>query len=166
MLQNYLKIAGRNLGKHFAFSLINIMGLALGMSCCLFIFLWVRDERAVDNFHENGRNLYTAYETLSANGVLTGNYRTPIRPRLRPLSDEFLMEDLPRSVPEVERVVFYATGYELPWGHPETIQAGDRKAKLKGARASRDFFYDVQLSARGRRSPNRPSRHWKYSHFQ
>lgn len=140
MLRNYLKIAGRNLNKHFAFSVINILGLALGMSCCLFIFLWVEDEKSVDNFHSNGPNLYTAYETRSVNRVLTGSYRTPVRQRLRPASDEFLMEDLPRSVPEVQSVVFYATGYELPWGHPETIQVGGRKEKLKGARASRDFF--------------------------
>ncbi len=140
MLRNYLKIAGRNLNKHLAFSVINILGLALGMSCCLFIFLWVEDEKSVDNFHSNGPDLYTAYETRSANQVLTGSYRTPVRQRQRPASDEFLMENLPRSVPEVQSVVFYATGYELPWGHPETIQAGPRKEKLKGARASRDFF--------------------------
>ena len=60
MLRNYLKIAGRNLNKHLAFSVINILGLALGMSCCLFIFLWVEDEKSVDNFHSNGPDLYTA----------------------------------------------------------------------------------------------------------
>lgn len=61
MLGNYLKIAWRNLVKNKSFSIINILGLALGMVCCLFIFLWVQDERSVDNFHAKGAELYTAY---------------------------------------------------------------------------------------------------------
>ena len=36
--------------------------------------------------------------------------------------------------------VYYATGYELPWGHPETFQFGEKKMKLEGSRAGRDFF--------------------------
>jgi putative ABC transport system permease protein len=53
MLKNYLKIAFRNLFKQKAYSIINIAGLAVGMSCTVLIFLWVKEETNYDNFHEN-----------------------------------------------------------------------------------------------------------------
>lgn len=52
----------------------------------------------------------------------------------------FLLEDVPQAVPDVQQVAFYATGYELPWGHPETFQVGGKKFKLEGSRASSNFF--------------------------
>ncbi|MCD4729353.1 MAG: ABC transporter permease, partial [Bacteroidales bacterium] len=53
MLKNYLKITFRNLFKQKAYSIINIAGLAVGMSCTVLIFLWVKEETNYDNFHEN-----------------------------------------------------------------------------------------------------------------
>ena len=44
MLAHYLKIAWRHVLKHKGHSLINILGLALGMACCLLILLFVRYE--------------------------------------------------------------------------------------------------------------------------
>jgi putative ABC transport system permease protein len=52
MLQNYLKLAYRHLLKQRGFAAINILGLALGLSCCLLIALWVTDELSYDRFHE------------------------------------------------------------------------------------------------------------------
>ncbi|MCK8493570.1 ABC transporter permease [Spirosoma sp. RP8] len=138
MIRNYLKIATRNLLKNKAFSFINVLGLSLGMVCCLFIFLWVTDERSIDNFHANGQNLYTAYQTVSATGKVDGNYNTPLQ--IAGNQRIFLLEDAKKALPEIQHVVFYATGYELPWGHPETFQLGERKFKLEGSRASNDFF--------------------------
>jgi putative ABC transport system permease protein len=40
------------------YSFINITGLALGMTCCLLIFLWIQNELSYDRFHENARDLY------------------------------------------------------------------------------------------------------------
>ncbi len=64
MFKNYLKIAFRNLWKNKAFSLINIMGLALGLTCSLLIMLWVNDEYNVDAFHKNDSQLYSVFERL------------------------------------------------------------------------------------------------------
>lgn len=58
MLQNYLKIAIRNLFKHKGYSLINILGLALGMTCCMLIMLFVLDELSYDRFHEKADSIY------------------------------------------------------------------------------------------------------------
>lgn len=138
MLKNYLKTAWRNIIRHKVNTAINVIGLALGMTCCLFIFLWVRDEKSIDNFHRNGKNIFTAYQTITANGKVDGTYQTP-----RTVIDGHnvtLLEDTKEAIPEIKAQAFYATGYELPWGHLETIQVGEKKLKLEGSRAGEDFF--------------------------
>lgn len=58
MLQNYLKIAFRNLFKNKLFSSVNIFGLAIGMTACLLILQYVAWERNYDRFHENKERIY------------------------------------------------------------------------------------------------------------
>lgn len=58
MIKNYLKIAVRNIMRHKAFALINIAGLAIGMTCSILILLWVRNELSYDRFHTNAGQLY------------------------------------------------------------------------------------------------------------
>jgi len=53
MLKNYLKIAYRNLLKHKLFSLINISGLAVGLSACLIILQCMSFESNFDRFHQD-----------------------------------------------------------------------------------------------------------------
>jgi putative ABC transport system permease protein len=138
MLKNYLKTAWRNIIRYKVNTAINVIGLSLGMTCCLFIFLWVRDEKSVDNFHANGKNIYATYQTTTAGGKVDGSYSTP-----RAIENNhivLLMEGVKNSVPEIKAEAFYATGYDLPWGHLETIQVGEKKLKLEGSRAGEDFF--------------------------
>jgi predicted permease len=58
MFNSYLKIALRTIQRHKGYSFINIMGLAVGIACCVLILLWVQDELSYDRFHENYRDLY------------------------------------------------------------------------------------------------------------
>jgi putative ABC transport system permease protein len=58
MLTSYLRIALRNILRHKGYSFINILGLAVGMTCTILILLWVQDELSYDNFHKNGDNIY------------------------------------------------------------------------------------------------------------
>ncbi len=58
MFSNYFKIAIRNLLKQKIFSLINVFGLAIGITCCLLIFLFVQYEWQHDKFHENIDSIY------------------------------------------------------------------------------------------------------------
>ena|SRR5687768_10773537 len=51
MLQNYLKIAWRNLLRHKSFSLINILGLSSGIAACILIFLYVQHELTYDQYN-------------------------------------------------------------------------------------------------------------------
>lgn len=58
MYKNYVTIAWRNLLKKKVYSTINIMGLALGIACCLMIFMYVDHERSFDNYHAKGDRIY------------------------------------------------------------------------------------------------------------
>lgn len=138
MIRNNFIVALRKIARGKAFSVINISGLALGMTCFLLIFLWINDERSIDNFHKNGENLYNIYQTARFNGLVDGAFKTPVA--FAEGQRYLLLEDLKEAVPEVEYLNFYATGYELPWGHPETFQVGEVVHKLEGSRAGEDFF--------------------------
>lgn len=61
MLHNYLKIALRSLWRSKAHSLINILGLGLGVACCILIVLFVRDEWTFDRFHSKADRIYRVY---------------------------------------------------------------------------------------------------------
>ena len=58
MIKNYFKIAFRNLIHHKAFAAINVAGLAIGMACSIFIFLWVTNELSYDRFDKNAHGIY------------------------------------------------------------------------------------------------------------
>src|SRR5687768_15003461 len=58
MLKNYFVVAFRNLLKNKVYSGINILGLAIGMAACFFIFEYVRFELSYDKFHKNADRIY------------------------------------------------------------------------------------------------------------
>ncbi len=58
MIKNYLKIALRNIIKHKGISLINIVGLAIGIACSILILLFVTHELSYDKFHEKADRIY------------------------------------------------------------------------------------------------------------
>ena len=58
MFQNYLIVAWRNLVRHKGYSLLNIVGLAAGMACCILVLLFVQDEFKYDAFHTQGDRIY------------------------------------------------------------------------------------------------------------
>jgi putative ABC transport system permease protein len=75
MLRNYFKSSIRNILRERYFSLINILGLALGISVCLLIWSYVRFEMSYDNFHKDLDRLYRVNQTLvwSPNGGMMGS---------------------------------------------------------------------------------------------
>lgn len=58
MLTNYLTIALRNLLRRKTFSFINIIGLSIGLACCVLIVLYIKDELSYDRFHVHQDHLY------------------------------------------------------------------------------------------------------------
>jgi len=72
MIKNYLLVAIRNLRKGKAFSLINILGLAVGLTCCFLIMLFVRDELSYDHFQNKLDRLYRITYTPKFAGLSKG----------------------------------------------------------------------------------------------
>lgn len=69
MLKNYLIIALRTLWRNKFFSLVNILGLSVGVACCMLIFLYAKDEISFDRFHTNKENIYrVTADATYANG--------------------------------------------------------------------------------------------------
>ena len=68
MIKNYFKIAWRNLIKNKASSLINIGGLAVGMTVVMLIGLWIWDELSFDNYHKNYNRIAQVIQNVTNNG--------------------------------------------------------------------------------------------------
>ena len=77
MIANYLKVAIRSLMRNKTFSAINILGLAIGMACCMLILLYVQDELSYDRHHENAHRIYRLATTVKVAGVMRQVAMTP-----------------------------------------------------------------------------------------
>lgn len=58
MIRNQFKFAIRNITKNLGYSLINILGLTIGITTTLFLLIYVFDELSFDQYHENKDNIY------------------------------------------------------------------------------------------------------------
>lgn len=61
MVQHYSKIAFRSLWRDKVHSIINVLGLSLGIACCILISLFVKDELTFDAFHTKAERIYRVY---------------------------------------------------------------------------------------------------------
>lgn len=71
MLKNYLKIALRNVKKSKTYSFINILGLAIGMACCILILFYVQDELSYDRYNEKADRIYRVVDSGEAPGGMS-----------------------------------------------------------------------------------------------
>ncbi|MGD9345300.1 MAG: ABC transporter permease [Candidatus Aminicenantes bacterium] len=95
MLMNHLKIVYRNFISHKLFSFINVFGLAIGLSICLVIGLWVLRELSFDRFHEKAHRIYRIERELFRDNLYS---RWPI---VGGLYKQALIDDFP----EIENAV-------------------------------------------------------------
>jgi predicted permease len=119
MLKNYIKITLRHIRNHKGYSLINIMGLAVGMACCILILLWVQDELSFDRFHENFDNLYATIPELQGSKY----YSNPLA----------LAPTLRENHPEVARIARFT-------GRNWLTKYGDRIFNESGGLVDKDFL--------------------------
>ena len=104
MLKSYFIIAWRNLFRQRVYSLINIVGLAVGMACSLLIALYIQDELGYDSFHEKADRIYRVIrEDRDVSGSQFGT------PASGPLA-----EALRNNYPQVEKVVRLTGADDFP----------------------------------------------------
>jgi len=68
MIQNYLKVALRNIKRNKGFSFINIAGLSVGMTCFILITMYVKYELSFDMFHKNSNRIFRTILDLKTGG--------------------------------------------------------------------------------------------------
>ena len=95
MLKNYLTLAFRTLRKQRFFTLINILGLAIGIASCLVIVLFVNNELSYDRFYKNANRIYRVNGEIKFGG---NHYKLAVAPA--PLADAIL-----NDYPDVESAV-------------------------------------------------------------
>ncbi|MBE7174792.1 MAG: ABC transporter permease [Mucilaginibacter polytrichastri] len=82
MFKNYLKIAWRNLWRNKLYSFINIGGLALGLTICMLIMLYVAHEHSYDSFHKNASRIFSVHVqfTMGGNKMNMPKFNYPVGP--------------------------------------------------------------------------------------
>jgi len=85
MFKNYIKVALRNTIRHRGYSFINIAGLAIGMACCVVLFLYVQNELGYDRFHEKADQIYRVITKYESNGQINriASTSAPLGPALQ-----------------------------------------------------------------------------------
>src|SRR3954467_691278 len=78
MIKNYFKTAWRYLMRYKTYSAINILGLAVGITACILIMLFVRSEFSYDKFNTKADRIYRVWQDEKANGQEFKNTFTPI----------------------------------------------------------------------------------------
>jgi ABC-type antimicrobial peptide transport system permease subunit len=128
MFKNYILVAFRNIIRNKWFSLINIAGLAFGLTCFILISLWIVDELSFDRFHKNYNNIYRLVNQADMDGKL---FRTSVNPgNFAPYLKE--------KVPEIE----FATRYR-PLKDKMLIESGENKFYENNIVASDPTFFDI-----------------------
>ena len=130
MLTKYLKLALRNLKRNKVYSFINIFGLALGITCCLLLSLYIWDEMSYDKHHKRASDLYRIITNFQSGSVVdrVGSASPPVAMAIK---DE---------VPEVEAAVRILN----PPGVKEYFTTGEKEKTQSLMRYNDNLFYESE----------------------
>ncbi|MDJ1496490.1 ABC transporter permease [Cytophagaceae bacterium DM2B3-1] len=133
MFFNYIKVAFRNLLRNKAFSVINILGLALGIASSLLIFLWIQDEVSIGKQYPNSASLYRIMEHEIADGRIVTDEDTP----------GLLADELKKQFPEIK----YTSGFSGSESH--LLSVGNKSTKQRGHFVGADWLtmYSIPVLA-------------------
>ena len=93
MIHHYLKLALRSLFRYKFFSFLNIAGLAIGMTCCVIIFLYVRTSLSYDTHHKRADDIYR----------VVGKDKNKEQEKWMAFTTPMLAPTLVKTFPEVEQ---------------------------------------------------------------
>lgn len=123
MFKNYLKIAFRNFVKRKVFTVINIMGLAIGITCTSLILLWAEDEINYDHVFPKQDLIYIVPTNHNFNDGISTFYDSP-----GPLA-----KDLKDEIPEITKAT-------TTWSGEILLTKGDNRINRVGTFADSDFL--------------------------
>lgn len=145
MIKNYFKTAWRNLWKNKVFSLINILGLSLGMAACLLILQYVNFELGYDHFNANASNIYRVVNDRYQNNKLIQHGTITYSGVSKAMKDDFPeVQNYTRVLPGGDQIVIYGdkklpkiatlavdNSFLAMFSYP--VLAGDLKTALRDA---------------------------------
>src|SRR5258705_4047417 len=130
MLKNYLKIAWRNLLRYKVFSLINVLGLAIGLTCCILVSLFINDELSYDKYNKDANLIYRVVKDfVNDDGSKLPDATTP------PAIGAVIQKD----IPEIEHVVRFMPG----WGGKFYVRNGEKKFIEENVYRADSSIFDV-----------------------
>jgi putative ABC transport system permease protein len=127
MFKNYMLIAFRNLMRNKIFSLINIIGLAIGITCFLTLIIFIIDESGYDNYNENVNQIYRVVNHQKFNGQEATSAKT-----CPPLA-----ESLMRDFPEVTNAT------RLGYFGEHNLRYGEKYFRENGIYTADSTYFDV-----------------------
>lgn len=124
MFKNYIKTILRLLTRNKVFSLINIIGLAVGIATCMMLFIWIDYEMSYDRFHEKTDRIYKVVtKYVYPSGEISHFSQTPM----------VLADALKTGFPEVEDSTIY-------WRRPWYMKYKNEMYNVDGILTSPAFF--------------------------
>src|SRR5688572_16471267 len=130
MLKNYIKIAWRNLLRYKGISLINILGLSIGITCCILVSLFIIDERSYDKYHTDAGRIYRVVKDfVNDDGSKLPDATTP--PAIAPA--------IQKDIPEIETVVRLFPG----WGGKFYVRNGEKRFIEENLYRADSSIFDV-----------------------
>ena len=163
MIRNFLKVAMRNLVKHPSYSLINISGLTIGLTCFLFITLYVLDELTYDSFQSdieqihrmdflgtiNGNTFNTSLASAPTAQTMVAEYpEVQDATRLRPTGNWLVKREAGDQAFKEERVVYadknFFNFFDIPLlsGNKETCLERPETLVMSASTAKKIFGND------------------------
>lgn len=130
MIKNYFKIAWRSLLKYKVFSLINILGLSIGIACCLLVGLFINDELSYDKYNKDASRVYRVVKDfVNDDGSKLPDATTP----------PAIGVAVQKEIPEIEHMVRFMPG----WGGKYYIRNGEKKFIEENLYRADSSIFDV-----------------------
>lgn len=155
---NMLRLALRNVLKHKSFSVLNIIGLAVGLTASLLIILWIQDELSYEKYNLNAENIYRVEEDQFYSGE---RYHVTVTPypsgpvwkeKIPEIREQTRIDHLPRILFRQGETVFFESSivaadsgifkiFSMPMiiGDPETALNSPRSIVLTEKLAKKYF---------------------------
>ena len=124
MLKSYFKIAWRNLFRNKGFATTNLLGLTIGITCTIFILLWVQDELAYDKFHKNFDNIHKIIANRNFNNQIFTDPNMVLP----------LAKTIESEIPQVKNATM------ITYPQARIFSYGDMKLKKEGYTVNEKFF--------------------------